>query len=659
MLGHHIKNSSRITRGCPSVYQSSLKNFSTHASQRRLVTTFQDTNIHRITRITRTHNIHQLSIRSFTSSPPAKNEIKFDALSEDDQAILTEERAADSVDICIVGGGPAGLAAAIKLKTLDNELGNGDLRVIVLEKAGDFGSHIVSGAVLEPRALKELFPDSEFTEGIPLPSDLVTPVTKDSMKFLTPEYAFPLPEPPLLANHGSNYIVSLNTVVKYLSEKAEEAGVELYPGISVSELIYNEAGDAIKGVATQDMGISKDGTPKGSFERGMEFHARVTILAEGCHGSLSKQAIAKFDLRKNSDPQTYGIGIKEVWEVDPENFEKGYVGHTMGYPLSTAEYGGGFMYHFGDGLVTVGLVVGLDYANPYISPYQEFQKMKHHPYYSNVLDGGKCISYAARALNEGGYQSIPKLHFPGGLLIGCSAGFMNVPKIKGTHTAMKSGMVAAESIFEAIKDLEAAEEETFMDPEYKALDLESYARDFEASWAHDELYEVRNVRPSFNGPLGFIGGLMHSGLSTMITKGAEPWTLNHHSTDAAATQDAKNFVPIDYPKPDGKLSFDILTSVSRTGTYHDEDEKCHLRVPQQDLRKHAELNYPKFKGVEQRFCPAGVYEYVEDETEELGVKFQINSQNCIHCKTCDIKVPTQDIDWTVPEGGDGPKYYMT
>lgn len=589
------------------------------------------------------------------------NEIPFERLSEEEQATLKDERAADSVDVCIVGGGPAGLVTAIKLKLLDNEQGTGELRVVVLEKAGDFGAHIVSGAVIEPKALKELFPDSEFLKedgsGIPLPDDLVTMVESDTMKYLTKEYAYPMPEPPQLVNHGKNYIVSLNNVVKFLAEKAEELRVELYPGISVSEVIYNEKGDAIKGVATKDMGISKTGAPKDSFERGMEFHARMTVLGEGCHGSLTKEVISKFNLRENSEPQTYGLGIKEVWEVKPENFEKGAVAHTMGYPLSSDVYGGGFMYHFGDGLVTVGLVVGLDYANPYISPYQEFQKMKLHPFYSNVLEGGKCLSYAARALNEGGFQSVPQLYFPGGILVGCSAGFVNVPKIKGTHTAMKSGILAADTIFNEIKSLDPVEEGTLDDAE--PIVLKSYEEAYEKSWIYDELNEVRNVRPSFNGPLGFFGGLIHSGLSTMFTRGHEPWTLNHHSTDAAATQDASNYEPIEYPKPDGKITFDLLTSVSRTGTYHDDDEQCHLRIPNQDYRKHASISYPKFKGVEQRFCPAGVYEYTEDENEPLGVKFQINSQNCIHCKTCDIKVPAQDINWTVPEGGGGPKFYMT
>lgn len=613
-----------------------------------------------------THLPHRLSLLTTTASAFTRgfhNSYTRYQLTEEQLAILNEERAVDTVDVCIVGGGPAGLTTAIKLKQLDNEKGSGELRVVVLEKAGDFGSHIVSGAVIEPRAFLELFPEDELTKehGIPLPVEMATKVTKDSMRFLTKGGRnFWMPEPPQLANKNKNFVVSLNEVVKYLSEKAEEVGVELYPGISVSELIYNESGDAIKGVATNDLGIAKDGSPKASFERGMEFHARMTVLAEGCHGSLTKQAVSKFNLHENSDPQTYGLGIKEVWEVKPENFKPGFVGHTMGYPLSTAEYGGGFQYHFGDGLVAVGLVIGLDYANPYISPYQEFQKMKLHPYYADVLRGGKCVSYAARALNEGGYQSIPKLHFPGGLLVGCSAGFMNVPKIKGTHTAMKSGLVAAEEIFKTYieNEWEPVDEDTFVE-EYVPLDLKSYATEFEKSWAYKELYAMRNCRPSFNTPLGFLGGLSHSGLTTMITQGHEPWTLRHKHTDSSVTQPADKFKPIEYPKPDNELTFDILTSVSRTGTYHDEDEPCHLRIPEQNERKHAEISWPKYKGVEQRFCPAGVYEYVEDSTEPLGVKFQINSQNCIHCKTCDIKIPAQDINWTVPQGGDGPKYYMS
>lgn len=591
-------------------------------------------------------------------------------MDEELQELLTEERAADKVDVCIVGGGPAGLATAIKLKQLELENEGREIRVVVLEKAPDMGSHIVSGAVLEPRALRELFPDSEFYdengEGIPLPPEIATPVTSETLRYLYHDWAIPMPEPPQMINKGKNYITSLSEVVKYLAEKAEELGVEIYPSTAVSEVVYDESG-AVKGVATKDLGISRDGTPKDSFERGMEFHARVTVFAEGCHGSLSKEVINKFKLREGRDNQTYGLGIKEVWEVEPSKFKKGFIGHTMGYPLTWDVYGGGFMYHFGDGLVAVGIVVGLDYENPWVSPYQEFQKMKHHPFYSEVLEGGKCISYAARALNEGGWQSVPKLNFPGGVLVGASAGFMNVPKIKGTHTAMKSGMLAAESIYEVVSELEKikTEEDEDYDPEIHenlkepVINLESYEEAYKRSWVHDELYEVRNLRPSFGTGLKLFAGVAYSGLDAMLLKGEVAWTFHHHKSDAHLTKPASEYEKIDYPKPDGKISFDILTSVSRTGTSHDEDEQNHLRVPNQDLDKHRDIAFPKYQGVENRFCPAGVYEYVEDENSKLGVKFQINSQNCIHCKTCDIKVPTQDINWTVPEGGDGPKYVMT
>ncbi|GME83318.1 unnamed protein product [Ambrosiozyma monospora] len=398
--------------------------------------------------------------RCFSTVSPRLKEVKFEEMDEDQQEQLTEERGVDTVDVCIVGGGPAGLATAIKLKQLDE---NEELRVVVLEKAPDMGSHILSGAILEPRALRELFPDSEHYEneqgdGIPLPADLVTKVTEDHVKLLFGNgIALPVPEPPQMSNKNKNYIASLSEVVKYMSEKAEELGVEIYPNTAISELVYDSKGH-VKGVATKDMGVSKDGTPSDNFERGMEFHARLTVLAEGCHGSLSKQVINKFDLRANSSKQTYGIGIKEVWEVKPENFKKGFVSHTMGYPLDKDTYGGGFQYHFGDGLVTVGLVVGLDYKNPWVSPYQEFQKMKQHPFYKKVLEGGKCISYGARALNEGGYQSVPQLNFPGGVLVGAPAGFMNVPKIKGSHTAMKSGMLAAECIFPEVLKLKEQQE---------------------------------------------------------------------------------------------------------------------------------------------------------------------------------------------------------
>ncbi|SCU91131.1 LADA_0F08262g1_1 [Lachancea dasiensis] len=594
------------------------------------------------------------------------SEVPFDKLSKEEQAVMTEERAVDKVDVCIVGGGPAGLASAIRFKQLDNKQGTGDLRVVVLEKAPDMGSHMVSGVIMEPRALRELFPESEYYDengnGIPLPPDLVTPVASGELRYLIGDLDLPVPEPPQMSNEG-NYIGSLSQVVRHLAEKAEEVGVEIYPGVAVSEILYSGDGKTVTGVATKDMGVSKEGRPKSSFERGMEFHARQTVLAEGCHGSLSKQVINKFDLRKGKCNQTYGLGIKEVWEVKPENFKKGFATHTMGYPLSNDVYGGGFMYHFGEGLVTVGLVAGLDYRNPYISPYQEFQKMKHHPYYAKVLSGGKCIEYGARALNEGGLQSVPKLNFPGGVLVGASAGFMNVPKIKGTHTAMKTGMIAAECMFNIISKLpsiESLEERGIEEVLTSPIDLKLYDEKFKQSWVHEELYEVRNIRPSFGHPLlGRLGGMAYSGLDSLLLKGQVAWTFQHHQSDAAVTDTAEKYEPIDYPKPDGKISFDILTSVSRTGTYHDEDEQCHLRVPDQDLDQHAQKAFPNWQGIESRFCPAGVYEYVEDEGSPLGVKFQINGQNCIHCKTCDIKVPTQDINWVVPEGGDGPKYTLT
>ncbi|RAH67778.1 electron-transferring-flavoprotein dehydrogenase [Aspergillus aculeatinus CBS 121060] len=553
------------------------------------------------------------------------------------------DRESDEVDVCIVGGGPAGLAAAIRLKQLANEAGNEEFRVILLEKAGELGAHVLSGNVLEPTALNELLPDW-LAEDNPSRFEGATPAKADKMRFLTQNSSFPIPAPPQMNNHG-NYIISLNELTKWLGERAEELGVEIYPGFAASEVVYKSDGSVL-GVATNDLGIGRDGKAKDSFERGMEFHARVTLLAEGCHGSLTKQVAKKFDLRRDSQPQTYGIGLKEIWEIQPEKFKSGEITHSMGYPLPSDTYGGAWMYHFGDNMVSIGLVVGLDYPNPWLSPYGEFQKLKHHPLFKEVLEGGKCISYGARALNEGGFQSIPKCAFPGGALIGDSAGFLNVPKIKGTHTAMKSAMLAAESTFAALQG----------NPDGSVF-LFDYEEALRKSSIWKELYEVRNMRPSFSTPLGLYGGILYSGLEAYILKGRTPWTLKHHTTDAAATKLASQCNKIEYPKPDGVISFDILTSVSRTGTNHEEDQPVHLQV--EDWDKHTDVAWPKYQGVENRFCPAGVYEYVEDSSKQHGVRFQINAQNCIHCKTCDIKVPTQDINWQTPQGGEGPKYFMT
>ena len=521
-------------------------------------------------------------------------------------------------DIC---EGPAGLSAAIRLKQLANEAGKDELRVLLLEKAGEIGAHILSGNVIEPSAIDELLPNWNDPEN-PSHFENATPATKDKLRFLTKNSAIPIPAPPQMNNHG-NYIISLNQFCKWLGERAEEVGVEVYPGFAASEVLYNKLDGSVKGVATNDLGISRSGKPKASFERGMEFHARVTLFAEGCHGSLTKQVIKRFDLRRDSQPQTYGLGLKEVWEVQPDKFRKGEVVHTMGYPLPSSTYGGGWLYHFGENLVSLGLVVGLDYSNPWLSPYGEFQKMKHHPIYKSVIQGGKCLSYGARALNEGGFQSIPKCAFPGGALIGDTAGFLNVPKIKGTHTAMRSGMLAAQAAYTAL-----TASPTNVDN--GTIFLFDYEDALRKSTIWSELKEVRNMRPSFHSPLGLYGGIMYSGLEAYLFRGRTPWTLKHKEVgDHGATKLASECPKIEYPKPDNEISFDILTSVSRTGTNHEEDQPVHLQVD--DWEAHKNDQYPKYKGIENRFCPAGVYEYVEDGSKEYGVKFQINAQKYVSC----------------------------
>ncbi|KAK4249539.1 hypothetical protein C7999DRAFT_29964 [Corynascus novoguineensis] len=591
-------------------------------------------------RVTHASGLATRTTRRYLSTTPAR----FYAEVEDSFDPASIDRESDEVDVCIIGGGPAGLSAAIRLKQLANEAGNEDFRVLLLEKAGELGAHILSGAVIQPTAINELIPDwlDEENENR---FNGATPAGKDSMRFLTQNKAIPVPTPPQMHNHG-NYILSLNEFTKWLGERAEEVGVEVYPGFAASEVLFGPDG-SVKGVATNDLGIGRNGKPKDTFERGMEFHARITLFGEGCHGSLTKQVIKKFDLRRDSQPQTYGLGIKEVWEVQPEKFKKGEITHSMGWPLPYDTYGGAWMYHFGDNLVSIGQVVALDYSNPWLSPYGEFQKLKQHPLYRNVLEGGKCISYGARALIEGGFQSIPKVAFPGGALIGDSAGFVNVPKVKGTHNAMKSGMLAAEAAWNALKESSSD----------AAVFLFEYEDALRNSSIWKELREVRNMRPSFHSPLGVYGGMLYSGLEAFVLKGRVPWTLRHKVPDHAATKKADECKKIEYPKPDGKLTFDILTSVSRTGTNHEEDQPVHLQV--KDWDQHTAETWPPFKGLENRFCPAGVYEYVEDATKPEGVRFQINAQNCIHCKTCDIKAPHQDINWQVPQGGEGPKYYMT
>jgi len=533
-------------------------------------------------------------------------------------------------DVVIVGGGPAGLSAAIRLKQVAEQKGQ-EISVCLLEKGSEIGAHILSGAVIETGALGELIPDWK-EKGAPLN----TPALSDRFLYLTETESIQLPTPPQMHNHG-NYIVSLGNFCRWLGEQAEALGVEIYPGFAAAEVLYHADG-SVKGVATGAMGTGKNGDQPG--EPGMELWARQTIFAEGCRGSLTKMLFERFALRDGADPQTYGIGIKELWEVKPENHKPGTITHTVGWPVDTATYGGSFMYHLEDNQVVVGYVIGLDYTNPYLSPFEEFQRFKTHPAIKGVFEGGRRLSYGARALSEGGIQSLPKLTFPGGLLVGDTAGFLNVPKIKGTHTAMKSAILAADAVFELLQ----------ANPEVQGLEATGYSASFKQSWLHEELHQVRNIRPSFRW--GLWPAMIYSAIDTFLFRGKAPWTLRHKHADHEALRPASECTRIDYPKPDGVLTFDRLSSVFISNTNHSEDQPPHLKL--KDAGVPISFNLAKYDAPEQRYCPAGVYEIVGQE--EGSPRLQINAQNCVHCKTCDIKDPSQNINWCTPEGGGGPNY---
>jgi electron-transferring-flavoprotein dehydrogenase len=546
-------------------------------------------------------------------------------------------REAMDFDVVVVGAGPAGLSAAIRLKQLAAAAGS-ELSVVVLEKGSEVGAHILSGAVIDPIGLDTLIHDWK-AKGAPVE----TPVTEDRFYYLGPAGVLRIPNivmPPLMSNHG-NYIISLGNLCRWLGEQAAELGVEVYPGFAAAEVLYDETG-AVSGVATGDMGVGKDGQPTDRFTRGMELKGKYTIIAEGARGSLSKVLMARFDLTEDCQPQKYGIGLKELWEVRPEMHKPGLVQHTLGWPLDNATGGGSFLYHYGANLVSVGFVVHLNYSNPYLSPYWEFQRFKTHPAIRDTFEGGKRIAYGARALTEGGWQSIPKLTFPGGVLVGCAAGFMNVPRIKGSHNAMLSGIAAAEAAFTAIGEGRSHDQ------------LESYQASIMAGPIAKDLRRVRNAKPmlaKFGTALGTALSGADMWLNTVLPGVGLGYTLKHGKPDYASLGKAKDQQPITYPKPDGVLTFDRLTNVSFSATNHEEDQPVHLKVADPVLQKVSE--HDVFAGPSNRYCPAGVYEWLEEPT---GPRYVINAQNCVHCKTCDIKDPNQNINWVVPEGGGGPNY---
>jgi electron-transferring-flavoprotein dehydrogenase len=530
-------------------------------------------------------------------------------------------------DVVIVGGGPSGLTTAIKLKQL-----NSNLNVCVLEKGAEVGAHILSGNIFETKALDELLPNWK-DEGAPIK----TKVSKEKFLFLSKNKSFSWPTwllPAVQKNH-SNYIISLANLCRWLAEQAEKLGVEIFPGFPASEILYKEDG-SVKGVVTVDMGLDKDGNKKDTYEQGMELHAKVTVFAEGCRGHLGKNLIKKYHLDQGKDPQQFGIGFKEIWEVSENQHQEGLVMHTVGWPLDNKTYGGSFVYHAEKKQIFIGYVVGLDYQNPHLSPFDEFQRFKTHLAIRKMLEGGKRISFGARALIEGGIQSLPKMYMPGALLIGCDAGTLNLPKIKGSHTAMKSGIIAAETIIEHIKN---------------NTDLSIYETKFKKSWAFKELYAARNVKPSYRWSL--ILAIMITGLDQILFRGRLPFTLKHKHADHETLKSVSQMPKIDYPKPDGKISFDKTSSVYLTGTNHAENQPVHLQLKDSNLP----INYTlkEFDEPAQRYCPVGVYE-VQRDKDNQNPKFVINSQNCIHCKTCDIKEPSQNITWVVPEGGGGPRY---